>query len=47
MDLPVSSFMFRSSSLAASVNLVVAHDGFLCITKFVHIFHSGYIFITD
>ena len=25
-----------------SVNLVVAHDGFLCIMKIAHIFHSGY-----
>jgi len=24
-------------------NLVVAHDGFLCVMKIVHIFHSGYL----
>jgi len=31
-DLPVSSFLFHSSLLTVkSVNLVVVHDGFLCI----------------
>ena len=33
-DLPVSSFMFHSSLLTVkSVNLVVALDGFLCVTR--------------
>jgi len=33
-DLPVSSFMFHSSLLTVkSVDLVVARDGFLCVTK--------------
>ena len=43
MDLLVLSFVFHSSLLTAkSVNLVVAHDGFLCIMEIVCIFHSGY-----
>ena len=43
MALPVSSFVFHSSLLTAnSVNLVVAHSGFLCIMEIVHLFDSGY-----
>jgi len=43
-DLPVSSFMFHSSLLTVkSIDLVVTHDGFLCTTEMVHIFHSGYL----
>jgi len=41
-DLPVSSFVFHLSLLAVkSVNLVVACDGFLCITRIICTFHSG------
>ena len=36
----LSSFVFHSSLLR--VNLVVAHDGFLCISEIVCIFHSSY-----
>jgi len=33
-DIPVSSFVFHSSLLTVkSVNLVVAHDGFLCVAR--------------
>ena len=39
MDLPMSSFVFHSSSLKAKcVNLVVALDGFLSLMEIVHIF---------
>ena len=42
-DLPVSSFEFHSSFLAVkSINLVVACDGFFCVTEIICIFHSGY-----
>ena len=33
-------FIFADSE---SVNLVVARDGFLCITKIVRMFHGGYL----
>jgi len=26
-----------------SINLVVAHDGFLCVMDIIHILHSGYL----
>ena len=43
-DLPVSSFVFHLSLLIVkSVDLVAACDGFLCVTKIVYIFHSGYL----
>jgi len=43
-DLPVSFFVFHSSLLTVkSIGLVVARDGFLCITKIVHIFHGAYL----
>ena len=33
-DLPVSSFVFHSSMLTEKcINLVVAHDGFLCVLR--------------
>ena len=36
MDLPVSSFVFRSSLLTAkSVDLMVAHDGYLAYSNFL------------
>jgi len=44
-DLPASSSVFHSSLLTVkSVNLVVAHDGFLCVTRNCPYFHSGYFF---
>jgi len=45
MDLPVSSFVFHASLMTMkSVNLVVACDGFLCVTEslMVCIFHRDY-----
>jgi len=43
-DLPVSSFVFHSSLLTVnSINLAVAHDGFLSVTEIICIFHSGYL----
>jgi len=47
MDLPVS-FVFHSSLLAVKcVNLVVARDGFLCITEIACIFFSAYFDYRD
>ena len=39
-----STLLYVLSSLltAKSVNLAFAHDGFLCITEIICIFHSGY-----
>jgi len=42
--LQVSSFVFHSSLLTVKcINLVVVHDGSLCVLEIVHIFHSGYL----
>ena len=36
--------VFHSSLLTEKrVNLLVAYDGFLCITEIIRFFHSGYI----
>ena len=40
-DLPVSSFVFQLT--VKNVDLVVARDGFLCITEIIRIFHSVYL----
>jgi len=42
----VSSFVFHSSLLmvkSIDFKLVVACDGFLCVTEIIRIFHSGYL----
>ena len=38
--LPFVPFIFADSE---SVELVVAHDGFLYVMDIIHIFHSGYL----
>ena len=46
--LPVSSFVFHLSLLTVkNIDLVVAHDGFLCVTKIVCIFFMVTTLITE
>ena len=44
----MSSFVIHSSVLTVkSVDLVVAHDGFLYVTQIICVFHSGYLDYRD
>jgi len=48
MDIPVSSFVFQSSLLTVNgVDLVVAHDSFLCIIEIVCAFFIVATLITE
>ena len=42
-DLPQCPPLYSSLLTVKSVNLVVAHDGFLCVMEIVCIFHCGYL----
>ena len=39
----LTSVLLCVSFIFADIEMVAAHDGFLCITEIVHIFHSGYL----